>query len=512
MPGYPTECFVDLSPELADEIQCSICLCVLCDAVDTKCRHSYCYECIEQWLTSQTGAKLCPECKQSVANKYGKNSKKAKYNKRDPKLNALLIGNDVVVYRNRRVNAIIGRLRVKCEWEANGCPHVMALDALAGHSANCEYRVCDWCGLLCTPNDGNGEHDCVLALLSDRDGWRDHYVAETNRLSQNIKNLQLINDQLVAKCDYNKNEIIKLCDQNKVFVVSRNGYETELNKLRKANVGLVTTLNHKHNELIKLQQENKYIMAINNQKIQESIKQRADNSALQLSRDQKHNELTKLRRENESLVATRDQNNTKLVQLQRENQTLLATRKKIDHDIIIIRRENSALQSSRDQYHSEITKLKRENESFVAIHDKKHNEVKQFRLEIEKLVNNYGNTYMNVLKSELRSINLLILPENENSDHVVNQLRKLLDTLEVDNQRLRTTCRTNDSEMWQNKLLIQTRDESEAVATQLPQRLNRLDGENERLERLGSDARWTLNDLIIIVLIIILILVATMHI
>ncbi|CAG2104124.1 unnamed protein product, partial [Medioppia subpectinata] len=215
MPGYPISRFVDLRLEMAEEFRCSICLNLFEDAVDTKCKHTYCYQCIHQWLTSQS-TKQCPECRQSVVNKYPKPqtegagnrtaNRNTQYRKPNPKWTALHIGDDVLVYRNRKVNNFISILRVKCEWEANGCPHVMTVDEAENHSRRCPYLVCERCCLSGGRNTDHEKHKCVDALLRDRKRWRDQCGKEADQLRQRVDTLTRESVQLVADRDKYRSE------------------------------------------------------------------------------------------------------------------------------------------------------------------------------------------------------------------------------------------------------------------------------------------------------------------
>lgn len=45
---------------LADQQECSICICDVDEGVTTNCNHTYCKKCIEMWL--ETGNTSCPLC------------------------------------------------------------------------------------------------------------------------------------------------------------------------------------------------------------------------------------------------------------------------------------------------------------------------------------------------------------------------------------------------------------------------------------------------------------------
>ncbi|CAG2115049.1 unnamed protein product, partial [Medioppia subpectinata] len=138
MVGFVLTRFVDLSAietlALEDLIKCSICLQVLNKAVDTRCGHTFCRECLNDWLSRPQTSKECPECRQPLPTRKRTRSQTTADN-------SLVIGGNVLVEKSLRINAMIGKLKIRCDYEWNGCPEVCPLESLSTHLKTCEYRL-----------------------------------------------------------------------------------------------------------------------------------------------------------------------------------------------------------------------------------------------------------------------------------------------------------------------------------------------------------------------------------
>ncbi|CAG2105267.1 unnamed protein product [Medioppia subpectinata] len=165
MVGLNCERFVDQL--LAKELKCDICLDVVSEAVDTQCRHTFCYQCLNQWLCGSSGGQMCPQCRRRLTGDWRTSSGAD---------NELIIGGRVLVDKNRKLNAIVGKMTVKCDYEWNGCPHVCPLDSLSAHIKTCAHRLCGTCDLSTAGQTPDG-HNCVQELRKDRIRYLQKYKA-----------------------------------------------------------------------------------------------------------------------------------------------------------------------------------------------------------------------------------------------------------------------------------------------------------------------------------------------
>src|SRR4051812_29455604 len=117
--GVGVDRFVDLPEYLAQHLTCGICHNILDNAVITPCGHSFCEHCVKKSIDSNH--KSCPECRKRL--------KKRGHSEEDP----LVLINDYAFARNFKVNGIISELTVRCEFDFNGCQHIIQLGLLIEH-------------------------------------------------------------------------------------------------------------------------------------------------------------------------------------------------------------------------------------------------------------------------------------------------------------------------------------------------------------------------------------------
>ncbi|CAG2114043.1 unnamed protein product [Medioppia subpectinata] len=187
MVGFVLTRFVDLSAietlALEDIIKCGICLQVLKRAVDTRCGHTFCHECLNQWLSRPQTTKECPECRQPLASRKRTRSQSTEDN-------SLVIGGNVFVDKNLRINAMIEKLKIRCDYEWNGCPEVCPLESLFTHLKTCQHRLCLTCGL--SVGLVRDDHNCIEGLKRDRNEWTQRAKEFEIRLKEsNEKTLNL---------------------------------------------------------------------------------------------------------------------------------------------------------------------------------------------------------------------------------------------------------------------------------------------------------------------------------
>jgi len=110
--GYDTAIFVD---DVNDYV-CSICAGVIRDAVETACRHQFCYKCMKRCLQR---AKQCPLCQQHV----------------------------VEFAPALKQRELISQLLVRCQVHVE-CGHTAALARIRAHEDACPHRAvrCEMCG------------------------------------------------------------------------------------------------------------------------------------------------------------------------------------------------------------------------------------------------------------------------------------------------------------------------------------------------------------------------------
>ncbi|KAK3597401.1 hypothetical protein CHS0354_040131 [Potamilus streckersoni] len=116
--GYEVHWFIgSIDPNLL----CGICNAVLEDAVLTPCGHSFCYACIETWL-SRPSTVTCPECRANVT---------------------LTTVKPVLSLRN-----LINGFEVGCPNSKRGCKVIIKLDRVNYHLETCGYISveCAGCG------------------------------------------------------------------------------------------------------------------------------------------------------------------------------------------------------------------------------------------------------------------------------------------------------------------------------------------------------------------------------
>ncbi|CAG2100085.1 unnamed protein product, partial [Medioppia subpectinata] len=79
---------------------------------------------------------------------------------------------------------MIEKLRIKCDYEWNGCPEVCPLESLSTHLKTCQYRLCLTCDLTVGPT--SDDHNCIEGLKRNRNEWQ----IRSNSLKQRVKTLK----------------------------------------------------------------------------------------------------------------------------------------------------------------------------------------------------------------------------------------------------------------------------------------------------------------------------------
>ena len=165
MPGFERNRFIDLTEREAKHFTCSICLNIFNNAVKSECEHTFCKDCVQQWIDSRS--KYCPECRQCFpAIKRLSNTGSD---------NSLVIVGSHTFKHNLMANNFVNDLKVKCDFVDNGCKEVIEFGLLSAHLKVCAHRLCGTCGVeLGDPS----QHNCVQLLKNIRNQLKNRI--ETN--------------------------------------------------------------------------------------------------------------------------------------------------------------------------------------------------------------------------------------------------------------------------------------------------------------------------------------------
>jgi len=73
---------------------------------------------------------------------------------------------------------MLGKLKIRCIYNENGCQQILSLDNLQNHEKNCSFNFCDKC--LCKRSV---DHDCIKSLLESKQ----ELVESNDKLVKEIK-------------------------------------------------------------------------------------------------------------------------------------------------------------------------------------------------------------------------------------------------------------------------------------------------------------------------------------
>jgi E3 ubiquitin-protein ligase NRDP1 len=174
MPGYDRLRFVDVSNHDLEEFTCGICIEIIYKSLVTPCcRQTYCSDCISEWLT---GNNTCPN-----------DRKRLKFNDLSPPPRALI--------------NLLNNMKIRCDFQINGCEKIIQLNSLSTHIANCDFdpkKKCKFCGLS---KEKESKHNCVQNL-----------VVINGRLNNKIDELVKENFALKKKLENNSSVRTEICD------------------------------------------------------------------------------------------------------------------------------------------------------------------------------------------------------------------------------------------------------------------------------------------------------------
>ncbi|CAG2106927.1 unnamed protein product [Medioppia subpectinata] len=172
MPGIDSSRFVSLTDFLAKHLKCCICLNVFDRAVTNDCGHTYCRDCIADWIASDRHD--CPECRRPLATRK-RSQEMATPSAAANDTQTLFIARGFVLEYNLKINSMIGEMHIKCRHESTGCLEELELALMAAHEAVCTYRLCPVCGLTPVGPVGEG-HNCLRLVMADRDAFRERSI------------------------------------------------------------------------------------------------------------------------------------------------------------------------------------------------------------------------------------------------------------------------------------------------------------------------------------------------
>lgn len=161
--GFERNRIVNLDDNLAKHLKCSICLNIFDNAVNNKCGHTFCKQCVHKWI--QNNHKECPECREPFTPK-----RTAPNGRVD---NAIIIISNNVFMPNLTANGIVSEMRIKCDFEFNGCKEVVEVGLLVAHLKKCQFTLCKTCGFTA---GRDGEHNCLELMRSARDELKNKLI------------------------------------------------------------------------------------------------------------------------------------------------------------------------------------------------------------------------------------------------------------------------------------------------------------------------------------------------
>ncbi|XP_054153396.1 uncharacterized protein LOC128952083 [Oppia nitens] len=195
--GYEPKRFIGLEDWLAKELECSICLHIFRQAVDTQCGHTFCRLCIQRIVVSNK--LICPQCRCETHKKRQRSAITDSPTSSTTSASALANKVDPFLKSNRRVDSIIGRLRTNCDYEDKGCEEVLELNLLDSHLEKCNYNLCDNCGLKVGKRL---EHNCLDLMKSERKRFMNtiiNYKFRLNNVNKKLRTLEQKNRELESE-------------------------------------------------------------------------------------------------------------------------------------------------------------------------------------------------------------------------------------------------------------------------------------------------------------------------
>ena len=203
MPGFDTNRIVSLDNRFADTIQCPICLSILDNPLMTNCGHNYCQQCLKQVI--QSGVKQCPKCRNPLTKK--------RPNESSDRSCVIIRSNRAffVFSKNLSLKEVIGKLKISCDFELNGCKESVELESLSEHITQCVYRFCKMCGFK--PKGETDDHNCIDVLKSESNDLKVKYEKSLDANKELAQNLDKLKAQIYSMNKLHSNSIKVLKDR-----------------------------------------------------------------------------------------------------------------------------------------------------------------------------------------------------------------------------------------------------------------------------------------------------------
>ena len=134
MPGFDRNQILCVSNNDLDEFTCGICQNIFVSPLEARCcGQIFCKDCIEEWFRERN---TCPSDRRTLDIK----------DMRSP---------------SRVVLNLMNNMRVKCNYNANGCNTITTMEELHQHLMYCKQNLnslCETCGLR---GGGRADHNCI---------------------------------------------------------------------------------------------------------------------------------------------------------------------------------------------------------------------------------------------------------------------------------------------------------------------------------------------------------------
>ena len=182
MAGFDINRIVGLDAKYAKTLECAVCLAILNNPLMTKCGHNYCNQCHKD--TVGKGVKECPKCRKPFTRKRREDASD------DSCVIVSCDRENFIFFKNLTLNEIIGKQKINCDYESNGCKESVELESLSDHLTRCEYRLCETCGFR--PKAATDQHNCIEWLKNLSDYWKE-------KCEKNLQTIKELEDKLNAE-------------------------------------------------------------------------------------------------------------------------------------------------------------------------------------------------------------------------------------------------------------------------------------------------------------------------
>ena len=210
-----------------DELKCSICKEPFQDPVNTPCDHTFCENCIEQWINEDNNS--CPTCRRSLS------------------IDSLIPATRIVVH-------LLDRLQVQCQTcgeksiqRSSYIDHISKTCPKTIVSCLAEDILCPWKGprFLLNTHYEQCPYQQIRSILTDLIQTKyqlnqkiicsriehQQYKSQINKLRENEENLQGQIEQLIEKIIERDDQIEKLKSNERIY---KEQYQLLTKQLREA--------------------------------------------------------------------------------------------------------------------------------------------------------------------------------------------------------------------------------------------------------------------------------------